>query len=271
MTVDLKKTVVVKLGGSILNQKDMTVCDLVELQESRQSVVLVHGGASMVNQWLADQGIKSQFYQGERITDKKALDVVIAVLAGLANKETVAAILAAGGKALGLSGVDGALIQSCVRDRSLGYLGTVTRVNLAPLQIILDAGFMPVISPVSLHSEGLMDGDPLLLNVNGDTVAGELAAAIGGGKLIFLTDVDGIHDASGKRVARLTTKTAREFLNSGVATGGMIPKLKACLKAAEFGVECYITDGRRPHALLEEISGRHFGTIISVEKSNELD
>jgi len=101
MTVDLKKTVVVKLGGSILNQKDMTVCDLVELQKNNQHVVLVHGGASMVNQWLAEQGIKSQFYQGERITDKKALDVVTAVLAGLANKETVAAILAAGGKRLG--------------------------------------------------------------------------------------------------------------------------------------------------------------------------
>jgi acetylglutamate kinase len=266
MGIDLKQVVVIKLGGSILDSKDTTVHDLVELQKAGQPLILIHGGASMVNQWLAEQGVESQFHQGERITDRKSLDVVTAVLAGLANKETVSAIIAAGGMAVGISGVDGALIQARIRELSLGYIGSVVKIDPALLSALLDAGFIPVISPVSLRVEEIQDGEPLLLNVNGDTAAGELAAGISARMLVFLTDVNGIHDSFGHKIAQLSINEVRTLLDTGVASGGMIPKLKACLVAAKAGVSCSITDGRRLHALVDEVSGKHSGTVILSEK-----
>jgi acetylglutamate kinase len=260
--MDTKRVIVVKLGGSVFDSKDTTVQDVVALQKEGWLVVLVHGGAAMVTRWLAEQGIESRFYQGERITDAKSLEVVTAVLAGLANKEATAAILQAGGRAVGVSGVDGALIQGTVRNEQLGYLGDVVRVNPALLKALLLAGFIPVVSPVSLYAEGRTEKAPLLLNINGDTVAGEVAAAMGAEKLIFLTDVDGIHDSAGHLLAQLSLDETEHLLASGVAYGGMIPKLKACLMAAGAGAACYIVDGRQPHAIAGALRGEYCGTIV---------
>jgi acetylglutamate kinase len=129
MNNQLSDVTVVKLGGSILDSRDTTLADMVALQKSGHKLVVVHGGAKMVTGWCADLGIQSQFYQGERVTDRKSLDVVAAVLAGLANKETVAAIIRAGGRAVGISGVDGGLIKGRVRDAAMGYIGEVNAVD----------------------------------------------------------------------------------------------------------------------------------------------
>ncbi len=257
-----QKLIVIKLGGSIINSRDSAVQDVIHLHNSGYRVVLVHGGAKMVTRWMADQGVTAQFYQGERITDAKALSVVTAVLAGLANKETTAAFIDAGVKAVGICGVDGSLIQGKVRAERTGYLGDVVKVNPQVLESILDGGFIPVVSPVSLNTFGRKADDPLLLNINGDTVAGEIAAAMRAEQLIFLTDVDGIRDAEGNIIRDIRCEDIEWLLSSGVAYGGMIPKLKACLRAAEEGTECCIVDGRIPQAASNAIEGNIRGTTI---------
>jgi len=261
-----KNLVVIKLGGSIIDSKDSAVADILRLSQIGYRVVLVHGGAKLVTRWMADQGVTAEFYQGESITDAKSLSVVTAVLAGLANKETTAALIDAGAKAAGVSGVDGSLIAGRVRDPKLGYLGDVVKVNPQVLEALLDAGFIPVVAPVSLNTEGRKQGDPLLLNINGDTVAGEIAAAMKVEKLVFLTDVDGIRDASGNILTDITTEQVEELLSSGVASGGMIPKLKACLIAAGAGTTCRIVDGRIPHAIIDAIGGSRSGSTITARR-----
>jgi len=148
----LDKVIVVKLGGATLGSHDTTIEDIVYLQKQGRPLVIVHGGANLVTEWLAKQGISSRFVQGERVTDEATLEVVTSVLAGLVNKEIVAAIIAAGGQAVGISGADGALIQGRIKDKELGYVGAVVKVNPAPLLALLQSGFVPVVAPVSLHS-----------------------------------------------------------------------------------------------------------------------
>ncbi len=258
-----KKLIVIKLGGSIINSKDSAVQDIIRLHKSGYRVVVVHGGAKMVTQWMAEQGVTAQFYQGERITDEKALSVVTAVLAGLANKETTAAFIDAGVKAAGICGVDGSLVQGKVRDEKTGYLGDVVKVNPQVIESLLDGGFIPIISPVSLNTFERKSEDPLLLNINGDTVAGEIAAAMKAEQLIFLTDVDGIRDANGNIMRDIKTAEIEGLLSSGVAYGGMIPKLKACLSATKAGTVCRIVDGRMPQAASKAVEGNAGGSTVS--------
>jgi acetylglutamate kinase len=258
-----KKVIVVKLGGSIFDSKDTTIEDIVHLQKQKQPLVLVHGGANIVTKWLAKQNTATNFSQGERITDQAALEMVTAVLAGLVNKEIVATIIDHGGQAVGISGVDGGLIQGKIRDKEMGYVGNVVKVNYNLLTALLKSGFIPVIAPVSLYSVDRPSTAPLLLNINGDTIAGEIAAAIGAEKLIFLTDVEGIHDELGRLISNLSPAEADSLLLSGVASGGMIPKLKACLKAlGNTATTCAIIDGRQQHALLHEVDTGGCGTTI---------
>jgi acetylglutamate kinase len=265
MSASLEKCIVVKLGGSVFDCRDTTLADMVALQKEGRMLVVVHGGANLVTQWLKDQGVISQFRQGERITDRKSLEVVTAVLAGLANKETVAALEDLGGRAVGISGVDGGLVQGRVRDRNLGYIGTVVKVDPSVVMSLVQSGFIPIVAPVSLNIEKLVEGEPRLLNVNGDTAAGEIATALHAARLVFLTDVEGIRGADGKRCDSLTPVQAQSLLDSGVAAGGMIPKVKACLTAALAGVTCHIVDGRRPHALLNVVRGQGGGTRVEIE------
>jgi len=180
----LDKVTVVKIGGSTFGSHDTTIEDIVSLQQQGKLLVVVHGGANMVNGWLTRQGISARFVHGERVTDKTALDMVTAVLAGLANKEIVGLINNSGGRAIGISGVDGALIQSRIKDIEMGYVGMVVKVNTAPLEALLQAGYVPVIAPVGLYSFDRPDDAPQILNINGDPVAGEIAAAIGAERLV---------------------------------------------------------------------------------------
>lgn len=256
------KVIVVKIGGSTLGQHDTTIDDIVELQRRGKSLVIVHGGGKLINEWLEKHGISSQFVRGERITDKAALEVVTAVLAGLVNKEIVAAINSLGGEAIGISGVDGALIQGRIKDIELGYVGAVVKVNTAPLKLLLQSGYIPVVAPVALRLLDKPGETTLMLNVNADIVAGEIAAAVGAEKLIFLTDVEGICDRSGKLLPELSTSEAEALIVSGVASGGMIPKIKAGIRALPRTSTARIIDGRQPNALLKEIEGHGGGTTI---------
>jgi len=261
----LDKVTVVKIGGSTFGSHDTTIEDIVSLQQQGKLLVIVHGGANLVTEWLSKQGIPTRFVHGERVTDRATLDMVTAVLAGLANKEIVAAINNLGGRAAGISGVDGALIQGRIKDAEMGYMGEVVKVDTTLLETLLEAGYIPVISPVSLHSFDRPDGAPEILNVNGDPVAGEIAAAIGAEKLIFLTDVAGIRDQSGKLLPMLSPAEAEALLASGVASGGMVPKIRACLRALTTTLTACIIDGKQPHALLREMEGHGGGTRI-IEK-----
>lgn len=257
------KVIVVKIGGATLGNHDTTLEDIVSLQKQGWSVVVVHGGGKMITNWLEQRGIATKFIEGERVTDEATLEVVVSVLAGVVNKEIVADINALGGLAVGISGVDGAFIQGKVKHKELGYIGEVTKVNPTPLQVLLEGGYVPVVAPVSLNTGEKTPGERGVLNINADVVAGEIAATIGAEKLIFLTDVVGICDQKGKLVPQLSAAEAEALMASGTASGGMIPKVKACLKALSGALKaCIIIDGRQPHALLEEIGGKGGGTTI---------
>jgi len=253
---------VVKLGGATLGSHDTAIEDIVELQRQGKSLVLAHGGGKLITEWLAKQGISSTFIQGERVTDQATLEVVISVLAGLVNKEIVAAINVLGGRAVGISGVDGALIEGMIGDKENGYVGTVAKVNIAPLEILLKSGFIPVVATVGLNSFDRTADAPQILNFNADVVAGEIAAATVAERLIILTDVGGICDESGKLLPQLSTSEAEALVASGVALGGMIPKIKACLRALSNTATTCIIDGRQPHALIKEVEGEGGGTVI---------
>ena len=264
---NVSKPVVIKLGGSIFDAQDATLIDLVRLQNEGYKLIVVHGGAKMITAWCTGLGIESSFHQGERVTDRKSLEVVTAILSGLANKETVAAITRAGGRAVGLSGVDGSLLRARIKDVALGYIGEIEHVDPQPLTTLLDAGYMPIVSPVSYHGNA-SDDTPLLLNVNGDTAAGAIAKAIDAAQLIYLTDIDGIRGSSGKVINDLGPDEAEELITTGVASGGMIPKLKSCLVAIEAGITCRIVDGRRPRALIDAVSGTAAGTTFHPRHSH---
>jgi acetylglutamate kinase len=265
----MKNITVIKIGGSTLGSGDTTVEDIVALQKKGLPLVVVHGGGKEVTDWLKRQGATTRFVRGERVTDLPALEVATAVLAGLVNKEIAAAINLRGGRACGISGSDGALIQSAVKDREMGYVGAVVKVNPAVLEALLAAGFVPVVSPISLYAVGRSEGAPPLVNVNGDPIAGEIAAALQAARLVFLTDVAGIGDKSGKVISRLSGDEAEALIASGVIAGGMIPKVNACLRAAGAGTKARIIDGRPPHALLKEMETGEGGTTLYKQKEEK--
>ncbi len=263
MSIKTSDIIIVKLGGSIFDNKDTTIEDVVAIQKQGKPLIVVHGGANIVTKWLKRQNTNTDFFQGERITSQESLEMVTAVLGGLVNKEIVAAINTGGGRAVGICGVDGSLIQGRIRNKGMGYVGNIVKVDKSLLMALLESGFIPVIAPVSLHSFDRPPKAPLLLNINGDTIAGEIAAAIGAEKLILLTDVDGIYDKEGKLLPNLSSAEAESLMTSGVASGGMIPKLKACLRAlGSTTTTCSIVDGRQQHTLLNEIEKGGNGTRI---------
>ena len=248
-----KKVIVVKIGGSTLGNHDTTLEDLVELQKRGKPLVVIHGGAKVSTEWLAWLGIPTSFVNGLRVTDAETMKVVAAALGGLVNKELVVAIQALGGKAVGLSGCDGNLLWASIKSPEMGYVGEIVAVDPAPLKLLLKAGYMPVVAPVSF---GSAEGRVMLLNVNGDTAAGEIAAALAAEELIFLTDVDGIRDGSKQVVHKLDLAEARDMLASGVASGGMIPKIEASLRALATTKVVRIVDGRVGHALRDDVFRR---------------
>lgn len=255
--------IVVKIGGSTLGSHDTSLKDLVTLQQQGREVVVVHGGGPVISQWMQRQGIPPRFVNGLRVTDAASLDIVVAVLTGLVNKELAGLLHRLGGRALGLSGLDDGLLQARIANPELGYVGEITRVNPEPLRLTLAGGYMPLLAPLAMQE---LDGTEHAggpLNINGDTVAGELAWALGAERLIFLTDVPGVMDGNGRVLARLDRRRARLLLGSEVVKGGMIPKLEACLRALEQSAAADIVDGREPGALLECVAGQGRGTRLA--------
>ena len=256
-------TTVVKIGGSTLGKHDTTLEDLVALQGRGVRPVVVHGGGKVISEWMVRQGVRPRFVRGLRVTDAPSMDIAVAVLTGLVNKSIVASILAMGGKAVGLSGVDGGLLQARIEDPELGLVGTVVEVNTGPITTLIDAGYIPVISPISVHkSSGQVPPDAPLLNVNADTAAGEIAGSIVAQRLVLMTDVDGVLDSSRRRIPRLTERQAIGLMRSNVVDGGMIPKIGACLRALKEVDSAHIIDGRRSHALMESLTGVPVGTRV---------
>lgn len=257
------RVIVIKLGGSMLGSNDTAISDLVTLQNSGVLPVVVHGGGKEVTEWLKKLSITTRFYNGLRVTDAQTLKVVTAVLAGLVNKELVAAIQAEGGKAVGLCGIDGGLLHAGITDIELGYVGEIEKVNPELLNAVIEMGYIPVIAPLSLQLSAEPAENGYILNTNGDTAAGEIAAALNTWKLIFLTDVAGVCNNEGELIPQLTPKEASSLIASGVASGGMIPKIRACLHALSTATATRIIDGRKPHVLIEELKGWAKGTTIA--------
>lgn len=253
--------VVAKIGGSTLGRLDTSLTDVVALQRRGLWPLVVHGGGATITDWLQRQGLPTRFQRGLRVTDAETLRVVVAVLAGLVNKELVAALQALGGRALGLSGADGALLRARTQDEALGYVGEVTQVNTEPLLDFMDDGFIPVIAPIALWWEGEAPRGQLL-NVNADSAAGAIAAALAARWLVFLTDVPGIRGRDGAVAPRLSVAEARILSEGGVIEGGMLPKVEACLRAHQAGSTSVVVDGRQEHALLGAIDGQPLGTIV---------
>jgi acetylglutamate kinase len=256
----MSDVLVAKIGGSTLGAHDTTLEDVVALQRRGLRPVVVHGGGALISDWLKLHDVPTRFERGLRVTDERTLEVVVAVLAGLVNKGLVAALAAAGGRAVGLSGADGGLLKARLLDEKLGFVGEVTEVDARPLLDLLDGGFVPVVAPVAVEWR---DGEPTgqLLNVNADTAAGAVAAALAARWLVFLTDVPGIRDEEGQTIAGLTAARASALTEAGVVQGGMIPKVEACLRAAGSGCRSVIVDGRTAGALVEAIEERT-GTVV---------
>ena len=259
---DTSGTIVVKIGGSTLGSHDTTLHDLVKLQRQGVRAVVVHGGGKIISDWMAMQGVKPRFVRGLRVTDGPSIDIVVAVLTGLINKNLVASMVELGARSMGISGADDAMLRANIRDPELGLVGDVCDVNIHPINAVLDSGCIPVIAPVAVKSAENGEMSPTLLNINADTAAGEIAAALGASMLVFLTDVQGVLDNTRRLIPRLTERQARGLISSNVAAGGMIPKLEACLTALNSGGVSHIIDGRKPDALLEVVSGSTIGTRI---------
>ena len=270
------QTIVIKYGGNAMVEdalKSSFAMDITLLKQVGINPVVVHGGGPQIGQVLAQVGKEAKFIDGMRVTDSETMDVVEMVLAGRVNKEIVANINRAGGKAVGLSGKDGGLI--CARKMrmkkdahelnvpeiiDLGHVGQVHKVDTGILNLLEQDRFVPVIAPVGYHkAEGQS------YNINADLVAGAVAEALGAEKLILLTDVAGVLDADKQLCSSFTPEKARSWIADGVIAGGMIPKVNCCLDAVEGGVSrAHIIDGRVPHAvILEMFTDEGVGTVFA--------
>lgn len=249
------RTVVVKYGGAAMKDstlKASVVRDIVFMACVGIRPVVVHGGGPEINTWLTKLNIEPQFKDGLRVTDAQTMDVVEMVLVGRVNKELVSLINQAGGAAVGLCGKDGNLITARSQgDADVGFVGDVTNIEPGLVKALVEDGYIPVISSVASDEHGQA------YNINADTVAGELAAALNAEKLILLTDTRGIlrdYQDPSTLIPKLDIKTARQLINEGIVAGGMIPKVKCCVRSLAQGVgAAHILDGRINHALLLEI------------------
>lgn len=237
------RPVVIKLGGSALPHRDAVLGDLETARAEGFHPVLVHGGGPIISAWLRRIGKEAVFVDGLRVTDSETLEVATMVLAGKVNKELVAVLTLGGTKAFGLSGADGELVRARrLTSPELGFVGEIVRIDPAPLRAVIEAGYVPVIAPIAIGDQGL-------LNINADTVAGDIAHAIGAELLIFLTDVPGVKDEAGRVVRTLSPEECTAMRGTGAISGGMIPKIDACLVAVRGGARAVIADGADPGAV----------------------
>ena len=250
------KTVVIKIGGSI-GQEGTALEDVILLQRLGVRPVVVHGGGPLITDLTQRLGLETRFVEGRRYTDEPTLDAARMVLIGKVNGDIVAELHAHGGSAIGLNGLDGRLIQARLRDEQLGLVGEVERFDLRPLEMLLVEGYTAVIAPIASGP----DSRPL--NINADSVAGDLARELRAEKMVLFTDVPGVLDESGKLVSELSSDQVPGMIESGVIKGGMIPKVEACMRALERAPRVHILDGRIPHALMNELfTDTGVGTMI---------
>ncbi len=252
------KTIVVKMGGSTFGQHDTTLDDLVALQRLGINTIVVHGGGSEITAWMQRLGLEARFVDGLRVTDQAAMQLALMTLAGKVNKELVAQVAQRGGRAVGLSGVDGQILQARRKDARLGFVGEIFQVDLTALTGVAGAGFVPIVAPIAIGE------DYQALNVNADTAAAAIATAIRAEKLIFLTDVPGVIHTNGEAISRLSVEEAAELIEAGTISGGMIPKVQACISALEQVERTHIIDGRQEHALIYELfTDSGVGTMLT--------
>jgi acetylglutamate kinase len=268
------RTFVVKYGGHAMGDPALAqdfAADVVLLKAVGINPVVVHGGGPQIGAMLKKLGVESRFIDGLRVTDKATAEVAEMVLSGAINKELVGWIAGAGGKALGISGKDGGLVTATKVERTawdadseseqaidLGFVGEPTAVDVTLIETASAAGIIPVIAPIAPGAEGET------YNINADTMAGALAAALGAARLILLTDVAGVLDKQGNLLTDLTPADIAKLQDDGTISGGMIPKLETCIHAVEAGCEAAVVlDGRVPHAMLIEVfTARGAGTLI---------
>lgn len=264
------KIVVVKYGGNaMINEqlKQQVMEDIVLLWLIGVKVVLVHGGGPEINEVMSKFGKEPEFVDGLRVTDKETVDIVQMVLAGKVNKTLVNLLEMKGGRAMGISGMDGRLIESKVKDERLGFVGEIVKINISPVVDLVEKGYIPVISTVGC------DRDGNAYNINGDTAAAYIAGALGAERLIMMTDIAGIlrdKDDPSTLIPEITVSEAHELYNEGVISGGMIPKVDCCIEAIKKGVRnVIIMDGRVSHSILMEIlTDEGAGTMVKRD-SNE--
>ena len=263
-----EKIVVVKYGGNaMINEqlKEQVMEDIVLLHLIGVKVVLVHGGGPEINDVMNRFGKKAEFVDGLRVTDRETVDIVQMVLAGKVNKTLVNLLEANGGKAMGISGMDGRLIEATFKDERLGYVGAITNINIKPVTDLLERGYIPVISTLGCDAAGNT------FNINGDTAAAYIAGALGAERLIMMTDIAGIlrdKDDPTTLIPDITIDEAKQLYAEGVISGGMIPKVDCCIEAIRRGVgNVIIMDGRIPHSILMEIlTDEGAGTMVMGER-----
>ncbi len=258
------KTVVVKYGGNAMTSEDLkeqVMEDIVLLWLIGVKIVLVHGGGPEISDMMARLGKKPEFVDGLRVTDKETVDIVQMVLAGKVNKTLVNLLEMKGGRAMGISGMDGRLIESHQKDARLGYVGEIDKIHIRPVVDLLERGYIPVISTIGCDREGNA------YNINGDTAAAYIAGALGAERLIMMTDIAGIlrdrNDPS-TLISEVSVSDAAKLREEGVISGGMIPKVDCCVTAIERGVsQVVIMDGRVPHSILMELlTDEGAGTLV---------
>ena len=259
------KVIVVKYGGNaMINEelKQQVMEDIVLLHLIGVRIVLVHGGGPEISELMAKLGKKAEFVDGLRVTDKETVDIVQMVLAGKVNKTLVNLLEMKGGNAMGISGMDGRLIEAEPKNEKLGFVGKIKRVNIAPVTDLLEKDYIPVISTVGCDKKGNT------YNINGDTAAACIAGALGAERLIMMTDIAGVltdkNDPS-TLIPNLTVSEAKKLYENGVISGGMIPKVDCCIEAIERGVEkVIIMDGCVPHSILMELlTNEGAGTMVT--------
>lgn len=258
------KTVVIKYGGNaMINEqlKQQVMEDIVLLWLVGVKVVLVHGGGPEINETMARLGKQAQFVDGLRVTDKETVDIVQMVLAGKVNKTLVNLLQIKGGHAVGLSGIDGGIIEAEMKDERLGYVGRITKIRTQPIDDLLEKNYIPVVSTVASDRMGNT------YNINGDTAAAYIAGAMHAERLIMMTDIAGIlrdKDDPATLIPDITVSQAKKLYAEGVISGGMIPKVDCCIDALEHGVKnVTIMDGRIPHSILMELlTDEGAGTMV---------
>ena len=259
------KIVVIKYGGNAMisdKLKDSVMRDIVLLSLIGVKVVLVHGGGPEITETLEQLGKQTQFVDGLRVTDAETADVVQMVLAGKINKTLV--------NLIGLSGIDGQMIQARVRDERLGYVGEITKVDVRPILDVIDKGYIPVVSTVGCDTQGHV------YNINADTAAARIAGELGAESLIAMTDISGIlrdKDDPSTLIPVIHTADALQLIESGVINGGMLPKVTCCIDAIRWGVHrVFIIDGRVPHAILiEMLTNEGIGTMFVAGQGGKTD